>query len=92
MKSSAKIADECLWLKHVESPDMREILASIAPGSTVWLKVDGQTCAFTRTKSGPTGSETAGFRPAEKNNLWNARYQAGTHSPVELSFAGVDRG
>ncbi|ANY20841.1 hypothetical protein A6F68_02342 [Tsuneonella dongtanensis] len=85
----AKLADQCLWLKHIEAGPLRNALGSIHPGGTISLLVDGIPVDFERMATGKDGRVTDGFNPVGSSAAtWRARYVAGEHQDIELDFAG----
>lgn len=84
----AKLADQCLWLKHIEPGPLRDAMESLHPGSTISLLVDGEPVDFQRMAIGKDGRVTNGFNPVGPYALtWRARYIEGEHHEIELHFA-----
>ena len=84
----AKLADECLWLKHIEPGPLRDALESAHPGSIVSLIVDGQSLNFQRMAMGKDGRVTFGFKPVGVTAAtWRARYTQGVHKEIQIEFA-----
>ena len=85
----AKLSDQCLWIAHVEDGSVRQALASLHPGATVSLLVDGEPIAFQRMATGKDGRPTSGFNPVGKGEaIWRTRYAAGQHQDIEIELAG----
>ena len=90
--AAALLTDQCLWLKHIEAGAVRDAMASLEPGSTINLALDGDVIAFQRMATGVDGRETAGFNPVGDNaRIWRERYVPGTHQSVTIEFAGSKR-
>lgn len=61
-----KIADNSIWLKHIEEDrDLRNRLASLRPGQIVELEVDGIIGTWERMRNGSDGRPTEGIKPIE---------------------------
>ena len=90
LTSRAKLADQCLWLKHVEDGQLKDALASVHPGSVIRLLVDGQPIDFQRMATGKDGRITNGFNPVgERASEWRSRYSEGDHLDIVLDFAPI---
>jgi hypothetical protein len=61
-----KIADNSIWLKHIEDDrPLRERLSSLNAGETVKLEVAGVVGTWERMKNSPNGQPTAGIKPVD---------------------------
>jgi hypothetical protein len=67
-----RIADNSIWLKHIEQDDpLRERLRSLRPGQTVDLEVAGVVGRWARMNDGRDGRPTEGLRPIESmKTVW----------------------
>ncbi len=84
----AKLADQCLWLKHIERGQLRDALESIHPGSIISFLVDGEPLNFQRMATGKDGRLTNGFNPVGPNAAtWRVRYTEGEHHEIQIDFA-----
>ncbi len=84
----AKLADQCLWLKHIEAGPMRDAMESLHPGSVISLLVDGEPIDFQRMATGRDGRVTNGFNPVGPYaSTWRARYVEGEQDEIEIDFA-----
>jgi hypothetical protein len=88
VKTSAKLTDQCLWLKHIDDGPVKNALASLHPGSCLSLFVDGDRIDFERMATGKDGRVTDGFKPVgDGAKTWRNRYREGQHQVIELDFA-----
>jgi len=69
---SVRIADNSIWLKHIERDDaLRERLSKLRPGQVVDLEVAGVVGRWARMNDGRDGRPTEGIRPIDSmKSVW----------------------
>jgi hypothetical protein len=85
MSANTEITDVVVWFKHIESNDLRGILAALAPEEYVTLSTENIIGRWQRMQTGKDGRETHAIRPVgPMKDIWKTLYATRKNTRVEL--------